>query len=127
MKILVVDDNKALREILVENLRSVFSGAEFMEASTGYEAKTKLNELTEAEWPDIVVTDYEMPGMNGLELTQEIRDELIPALSKTPVVVISGIMDSATLEANVRRLDGFFLKKPFRIADLAAIIRKLLN
>lgn len=127
MKILLVDDNKVLRESFRDFLQGEFSGAEFMEAATGREALTKLNELGEAEWPDVVLTDYEMPDMNGLELLAAIRVGSSSVLSKVPVIVISGILDYRALETNVKRLDGSFLKKPIPIKDLVAAVKKVLG
>lgn len=69
MKILVADDSKAMRMIVLRNLRQGgFDGATFLEAADGAEALDKIK----SEGPDLVLSDWNMPEMNGLELCQSV-------------------------------------------------------
>lgn len=72
MKILVVDDSKAMRMIVARALRSTrtFAGATVVEAADGREALA----LIDTERPDVVLTDWNMPGMTGLELLQAMGE-----------------------------------------------------
>ena len=120
--ILVVDDSLPMRKVMKKTIMaSGFAMADYEEASDGLEA---LNILRE-KWIDIVVTDYNMPGMNGLELVVEMKkDEL---LKSVPVLVI-------TTEASQTRLDEFrdkgvagYIRKPFTPEEIRAKLHEILG
>lgn len=70
MKILVVDDSRAMRLIIVRQLRQAgLEDAEFLEAGDGVEALRMLDKSV----VDLVLSDWNMPEMNGLELLRELR------------------------------------------------------
>lgn len=71
MRILIVDDSKAMRKIVSRALQasSAYCGAELVEAGDGREALDAIS----AQAPDIVLSDWNMPEMNGIELLQEIN------------------------------------------------------
>jgi two-component system, chemotaxis family, chemotaxis protein CheY len=106
--ILIVDDSIPMRAVIKKIIKaSGFDVGECFEASNGREALKVLNE----EWLDLVLTDYNMPDMNGLELVEEMkRDE---ALASMPVVMV-------TTEGSKERVEEFmakgiigYIKKPF--------------
>jgi two-component system, chemotaxis family, chemotaxis protein CheY len=71
MRILIVDDSKAMRMIVVRTLRQAgYGGAVIEEASNGKEA---LSAIT-ANPPDLVLCDWNMPEMSGLELLRALRE-----------------------------------------------------
>lgn len=72
MKILVVDDSKAMRAIVKRALGSLdrVAGATFVEAADGREALATI----QSEGPDLVLSDWNMPEMNGIELLQALND-----------------------------------------------------
>lgn len=70
MKILVVDDSKAMRMIISRCLRQAgFSGHEVIEASNGREGFEAVHEHS----PDLVLSDWNMPEVSGLELLQQLN------------------------------------------------------
>ena len=70
MKILVVDDSKAMRSIVLRTLRQAgFSDHEFEEAADGAEALQAI----QANQPDLVLADWNMPEMSGIELLEALR------------------------------------------------------
>jgi two-component system chemotaxis response regulator CheY len=72
MKILIVDDSKAMRMIVGRTLKMAgFSGYSIVEASNGIEALEKIAE----ESPDLVLSDWNMPEMKGIELLSKVREE----------------------------------------------------
>ena len=106
-KILVVDDDPEVREIVAETL--VEFGYGVVQAGSGEEALPMLDRR-----PDIglVITDVRMPGMSGLELV-----ELAQARSPTlKVIVISGYFLPQPISVR-------FLKKPFHMHELASAVR----
>lgn len=72
MKILVVDDSKAMRSIVMRTLRHAgYSGHKIVEATNGAEAL----ELVHSEAPDLIISDWNMPEKSGIEFLQALREE----------------------------------------------------
>jgi two-component system, chemotaxis family, chemotaxis protein CheY len=70
MKVLIADDSKVMRQIVKRTLRQAgYSDAEVTEAGNGREAL----DVIAAEAPDLVLSDWNMPEMNGIELLQTLR------------------------------------------------------
>ena len=84
-KILVVEDDKITRRLIKEILSR--GGYEVIEGEDGSQAL----ELFKKEKPDLVITDYQMPVMNGLRLLSEIRN----ITTGTPVIMLTGFGDIA--------------------------------
>ncbi|MDD9939052.1 MAG: response regulator [Myxococcales bacterium] len=106
MKILVVDDSKAMRLIVARNLKKADLGAlDIVEASSGGEAL----DLVKAQSPDLVLTDWNMPEMSGLELLRAVRDE---ELAVKVGVVTSDVGKRTKLEAEEAGA-LFVMGKPF--------------
>jgi two-component system chemotaxis response regulator CheY len=114
--ILIVDDHAEVRAVLVRLLRQLYPDATLAEASNGAEA---LSAITEHR-PDLIITDYQMPIMSGLELVRTLRAQG----STMPMVVLS----SDTSMAGAIRAAGAtaFLPKPFRVRVLRELLRTLL-
>jgi two-component system chemotaxis response regulator CheY len=72
VKILVVDDSKAMRMIVMRTLRQAgYGDAEIAEAVDGADALERIR----SEQPDLVLSDWNMPNMSGLELLTAVRAE----------------------------------------------------
>jgi two-component system chemotaxis response regulator CheY len=70
MKILVADDSRVMRQIVIRTLRQAgYSGHDVVEAGDGKEAL----ELVRSEAPDLVLSDWNMPEMNGIDLLTTLR------------------------------------------------------
>jgi two-component system chemotaxis response regulator CheY len=70
VKLLVVEDSRTMRMIIVRTLRQAgFGGHEIVEAEDGREALG----LVAAEQPDLILSDWNMPGMSGLDLLATLR------------------------------------------------------
>lgn len=113
--ILVVDDKRVQLKTLKRGLRT--RGYRVVEAISGKQA---LDHLGKDERIDIVLTDYTMPEMNGIELLQKIRET-----NKTiPVIIMTAYGDKdLVVEAMHFRCNGF-IDKPFDMDELLAIIHK---
>lgn len=116
-RVLVVDDDPNLTELLVDTLEVI--GYEATPALSPLEA---LKMLAEDSF-NLVVTDISMPGMSGIELLQRIKKKR----ADLPVMLITGVgSDELKQEAFDSGADGF-LSKPFRIGKIEAEIGKLLK
>jgi two-component system, chemotaxis family, chemotaxis protein CheY len=70
MKILVTDDSRAMRMIVVRTLRQAgYGGHELIEAENGMEALT----MARSQNPDLILSDWNMPEMNGIDLLKALR------------------------------------------------------
>ena len=106
-KIMLVDDDPDVRKVTADLLRDL--GCETEELPNGAEALARLDAGAR---PDVLITDYAMPGMTGAEVarrSQERRSDL-------PVLLISGYLD---MEALTRTWNGPVLAKPFSKEALA--------
>ena len=117
MKILVVDDEQAVRESLRRSLR--FNGYEVLTANDGLEAV----ETVRAENPELVILDIMMPNMDGLEVCRTLRSEGWDR----PILVLTardGVSDRVSgLDAGA----DDYLPKPFALEELLARVRSLVR
>lgn len=115
---LVVDDQEILTLLMCKTLES--EGFRVLTANNGADA---LNLCRRAEPPvDLLVTDYRMPGMTGLELAREccsFNDEL-------RVLYVSGSSPGDDLREDLEAAGRAFLAKPFRQADLLRCAKAVL-
>jgi two-component system, chemotaxis family, chemotaxis protein CheY len=122
MKVLVVEDSPSMRSMLTNIIESETEGLdlEIVEASSGFEA---LKILPHHHF-DAVVTDINMPDINGLELVSFLKNH--PSYRSIPVMVVS---TESTAEDR-RRAAALgaedYLVKPFAPAELVEKLRKLL-
>ncbi|MFC4173885.1 response regulator [Microvirga sp. GCM10011540] len=111
--ILVVDDEFLITDILVDALEE--EGFRVLTAPNGRKALEVLNK----EVPALVVTDFMMPLMNGLELAQAIKAN--PDWAQIPIILLSGAQ-GAIARSHPELFAGVY-DKPFRIENvLAAVI-----
>jgi CheY-like chemotaxis protein len=116
-QLLVVDDDKALQHVLSRTLSSM--GYDVTLAGNGLEAISLF--LTGAY--DLVITDFQMPLMNGRELSRLVKEQS----PSTPVIVISGLCDDEHLEKlNTNGVDSIILK-PFKLEEIKNTVQSLLN
>jgi CheY-like chemotaxis protein len=116
-QVLVADDNEAVREVLSKTLS--FWGYDVTLAGNGLEAGTLF--LT-GDY-DLVITDLQMPLMNGWELARLIKERS----PNTPVMVVSGACDETQWEkTSMRGVDAIILK-PFKLKEIEGAVRRLLN
>jgi len=112
MRILVVDDEFQITRVLRTSLQG--SGHEVQVAHDG---ATALDLYLKSQ-PELVITDLSMPGMDGIELTREIRSR-----AQTPVIVLSvRNQDGAKIAALDEGADDY-VTKPFSIQELLARVR----
>ena len=108
LRVLVVDDNAAAREILQEPLSTVVSRVDVV--ASGKEAITALQQHEATEPYDIVFMDWRMPGMDGLETSRHIKSDETLRHQPAIVLVTAFGREDVREEAEHLQLDGFLLK-----------------
>jgi two-component system chemotaxis response regulator CheY len=119
LKFLVVDDFSTMRRI-VKNLLNDLGYANVVEADDG----TSALPLLQAGGIDFLVTDWNMPGMPGLDLLKAVRAD--PKLAKMPVLMLTAeAKREQIIEAAQAGVSGYVIK-PFTAATLKEKIDKIL-
>jgi two-component system alkaline phosphatase synthesis response regulator PhoP len=116
-KILVVDDEQEIRNLLDHFLRE--KGYEVVLASDGNQAL----KLAAEENPQVIILDIKMPGLDGLEVCKLLKDKEQTRL--IPIIVITGFEDNK-MEALNRGADDF-VNKPFDMAEIAVRVKSALR
>ncbi|MDF1615255.1 hybrid sensor histidine kinase/response regulator [Desulfurivibrio dismutans] len=118
-KILLVDDELPVVEAFAPNLEKL--GYQ-VDATTSSEAALEMVSRSPGIY-DLLITDYNMPGLNGCELARRTK-QIDPAL---PVILCTGF--SSSLDQDVSRSQGIaaWITKPFSIGEFAAVIRNTLD
>ena len=119
-RVLVVDDDALVRAVVAGLLEDC--GYDIAQASDGLDALARLNA---GEAADLLVTDFSMPGMDGLMLIGEARQRL----PRLPVLLLTGYADASMLPRIEGALDGVtvMLRKPVSGDELAARVAALLE
>lgn len=107
MKILVVDDSKAMRMIVIRALKgtSDYADAEILQAANGQEAL----DVIESDAPDVVLSDWNMPEMTGIELLQALNERG----SKVPLGFVTSESTPEMYERAMSEGAKFLVTKPF--------------
>jgi CheY-like chemotaxis protein len=117
LRVLVVDDESAVREVLREALEA--EGCEVMVANSGEHALRLYD--ARAGSIDLVFTDIGMPEMSGWELSSEIRKR-----SETiPLAIVSGWADAISIDARQAIKADWVVSKPFDIGTIAEIANEV--
>ena len=117
--LLIVDDNNDLTNYLHSALKSKFK--EVRIAPDGEEALRICREFH----PDIVVSDIQMPRMNGYELCKQIKEDI--EISHTPVILLTARSDEESQLFGYKNGADAYLTKPFEVGMLYTIIRSQLK
>ena len=118
MKILVVDDFPTMRRI-IRNLLKDLGFENVDEAEDGAQGLEKLRNSTF----DLVVSDWNMPNMDGLEMLKSIRQD--PALSKLPVLMVTAEAKKENIIAAAQAGANGYVVKPFTAATLEEKLNKI--
>jgi EAL domain-containing protein (putative c-di-GMP-specific phosphodiesterase class I)/DNA-binding NarL/FixJ family response regulator len=122
MRILVVEDDKFVRGIIVRVLNDL-RFTQIMDVDSAVDARILLEKHTF----DLIVTDVEMPGMNGLELIQLIRTGKTHAKADTRILVLTGYSNSQMMSVALALDVNGFLIKPVVAAVLYEKIAKAMT
>lgn len=117
-KILIVEDNKELREFVSNCLSEHFKA---YEAENGVEALT----IVEKENVDVIISDILMPEMNGLEFCHRIKSN--PEYSYIPVILLSAKTDTSSKIEGLNVGADVYVEKPFSMEQLLAQINSIIE
>lgn len=116
-KVIIIDDKPLIREALIQTIRWEKLGCRVAaEASNGLEAK----EMILRERPEIIISDIRMPGMNGLELTEFVKERLPEA----KVIIITGYQEFEYAKKALQLGVFDFLLKPLENKTVEEVLAK---
>lgn len=117
--ILVVDDDADMRYLVVKRLAAEgYEVHEAVDGEAGYELAVERE-------PDLVILDWMMPRLSGLELCRQLRID--PALAATPVLMVTSRATPTDRDLGEAAGASSMLAKPFKSAELLAVVRELLE
>ena len=117
IRILVVDDEHLIRWSLEQNLKK--QGYEVVTAASGEDALRLLRE----DQPDLVLLDIQLPGINGLEVLEKIKE-----IDEEIIVVMVTAHGGLETAINAMRLGAYdYINKPFNLDEMAIVIKKALE
>ncbi|HST91877.1 MAG TPA: ATP-binding protein [Brevundimonas sp.] len=114
-RILVVDDDDGVRRFIVECLETL--GYQVDQAAGGREALARMDDAP----PALLIVDYAMPGLTGVDVIHRVRERF----PEQRIILSTGFADMAAVEAVMEPEN--VLRKPFRIAELAAAVNASLD
>lgn len=120
MKVLIVDDSRAMRMLVLRSLRQAGLGEhEFQEAEDGAQALDAIQSFR----PDVVLSDWNMPNVSGIDLLEQVN--------AAGVETVFGFVTSESTEEMASRARGagaqFFVTKPFTAEDFQEALGSVLG
>ncbi|NKE72315.1 response regulator [Candidatus Manganitrophus noduliformans] len=120
IRFLVVEDSPTMRQLITFSLKRI-PNSKIVEASDGVDALKKLKENRF----DLIVSDINMPLMDGLKLVSMIRSD--PAYRSTPIVIVTTEGSQTDREKGLALGANAYLSKPIQTNELLKIVRDLLK
>lgn len=120
MRFLVVDDSSTMRRIIRNSLKTA-GFDDTLEAENGEGALARL----QSDKVDFVITDWNMPGMNGIQLVAAMRSN--PALKATPVLMVTTMAEKENILEAMQAGVTNYVVKPFDAATLKKKIDQILS
>ena len=118
---LIVDDAPFIRDLVKKALRGQFPGLQIEEAVNG----RKAQQLLSRQGFDLILCDWEMPEMSGLELLQWFRGQ--PGSEKTPFIMVTSRGDKENVIEAIQSGVSDYIGKPFTNDQLSAKVKKALH
>lgn len=117
-KILVADDEEILRMLICDTLEDL--GYDIDEAEDGLDALTKVNEQAY----DLVILDYMMPNLTGLEVIERIPAEV---KNSTPILMLTAKAQESDRQIALDKGANYFVSKPFSPIELMSLVEDILD
>jgi diguanylate cyclase (GGDEF)-like protein len=119
MKVLIVDDDPDIRDVLKITLTQ--EGYDVIEAPDGQEGL----KLAQTKNPDLVIVDFKMPKMDGKQVCQQLKKDIL--LSHIPIIMLTGKGDVADKVGGLNAGADDYIVKPFEPEELVARIRMIIR
>lgn len=119
--VLVVDDNTAVRMVLTDFLTMAYPTARVLQAENGADGLA----MAQAEQPDVVLLDAEMPVLDGLAAAKKLRQT--ESTKSIPIIAISSGSSNNALVSGLRQLADSSLPKPFTADELFKAVAGVLS
>ena len=119
-KILITEDSPTMRSLLISTIE-ILDGYEIIEAASGFEALR----LLPREKVDLIITDINMPDINGLELISYVKNN--PHYRDIPLFIISTESSEKDMERGLALGADEYLTKPFNPLTLHDLIRRYIG
>lgn len=120
--VLIVDDSSTMRAVIKRTINiSGFKVGELWEASDGNEALKILND----QWVDLVLSDINMPNMNGIELISRMKQD--PMMKSIPVVMVTTEGSEKRIQECMEIGASGYIKKPFKPEDIKRTLNKIMG
>jgi two-component system response regulator PilR (NtrC family) len=120
-RVIVVDDDLSMRQMLSILLKR--SGYEVASAASAEEALEKFDDW----WPDLVLTDLNMPGMHGIDLLTEVKARAAKEERDVEVIVVTAYGSTRTAVDAMTKGAANYVLKPFNNAELKMVVRRALG
>lgn len=117
--ILIVEDSASMRKFIALSLK--FLGYKVILAVDGMDAIEKIP----GETIDLVITDLNMPNIDGFKLIEHIR--AIEEYKTTPIIVLSSLTDECDIEKSIEMGANSYLMKPFNTQVIQSEVKRLLS
>ena len=119
-KVLVVEDSPTMRQLIVFALKRI-RGFQIVEANDGVDALKKLS----ADKFDLILTDINMPIMDGLKLVSMVRND--PNYKETPIIVITTEGATEDRERALALGANEYITKPIQTMKILETVKKLMS
>ena len=120
-RVIVVDDDLSMRQMLSILLKR--SGYEVASAASAEDALEKLDDW----WPDLVLTDLNMPGMHGIDLLVEVKARAAKEERDVEVIVVTAYGSTRTAVDAMTKGAANYVLKPFNNTELKMVVRRALG
>ena len=122
-KILIVDDDRGTLNMVTEGIKIFYPKYNVFQATNGFAALRQIQEQPKTRNFDVIITDYELPVMNGLDLALAIRQ----SWPDTRIVLMTSGLYSDEVRGGIRALNlGGYLQKPFGLQQIRDTLRRYL-
>jgi CheY-like chemotaxis protein len=118
---LVVDDEKTIREVVIQALKRIDEDLQIEEAEDGVEGCIRLGSF----FPDLLVLDLMMPKADGYAVIEQVRAD--PNLKNTKILVLTGYPSPENIDRALQAGADEWLAKPFNIPEFGEKVKQLLG
>ena len=122
-KIFIIDDEENIRNAIKRMLRVSLPSVEVIETGNGEEAL----EIAKKERPELILLDVLMPGINGLQVLKDLKENESKELRRIPVIMLTGVGNREVIAKSKRLGADDYITKPFNEKIFLLKIKKYID